>query len=113
MNNDARRLRHGQADQSAALDQSIEDDEPANAAIVVATTAPPPGETYPVAALAFYPVVRQEVGGDEVAGHAVGLANLDGVFRAANIGSAIPPQGTVGLLARLVPDGSYVFTYNG
>lgn len=113
MNNDARRARQTQAAQSAAVDQTFEDDEPANSALVVATTDPPDGETYPATALAFYPVVRQEVGGDELAGDAVTLTDLDGVFRAANIGQAVPPNGTGGLIARLVPDGYYVFVYHG
>ncbi|MDR3639059.1 MAG: hypothetical protein P4L84_34965 [Isosphaeraceae bacterium] len=68
--------------------------------------------TYPTSAKAYYAVQAQLVGGTETEGSA-GSYSSDGtsVFYALNLGSVIPPQGTI--VVCYYVDYRWVFRYDG
>jgi hypothetical protein len=96
-----RTIRHRQADIADRLDRLPIEDDPGGLVLVVKTVADPLGGTYPTAALRVYPVEIQQVGGTEAANQAVTFTATGKVRYAANIGSAVPPVNTNGILATL------------
>lgn len=68
--------------------------------------------TYPTAARRMYAVQITKPGGIEIEGQTVTIAAaVGGTFAAANLGSAIPPVGTVLIIDQV--DGYWTFVYDG
>lgn len=91
--NDARVLRERSLAAQEALDRSP-DLPPDAAAAVLAQTVE--ATTYPTTAAAFYAMKALECDGEEDEGTAVSfVAVSDEIFFSLNLGSAVPPVGTI------------------
>jgi hypothetical protein len=105
---DLRELRQRVAALERLLDR-LEAEAPAGEPCAVGTTAS--RGSYPTAAGRFYGMDVAEVIGDEAEGATPSLTGSSGPVFAANLGSAIPPAGTVLPIDRVAR--RWVFRYDG
>jgi hypothetical protein len=105
---DLRVIRDRQADAGDDLDRA--EVRPSNAGrtdVAITTTE----LTYPTAAGAWYSVTSQRIDGTEAEGASATFATTSGVFHAFNLGSKVPPAGTIVLIHCI--GGKWSFRYDG
>lgn len=110
--NEMRVQRRRQEDLEAEIGRSRQYGPDNGCEVLLGRTTAAADGGYPAAAQAFYSVEVLLAGGTETEGSPAVLTDLGYALLAANVGTAIPPVGT---LVRVddIPQGRYVFTYNG
>ena len=109
ISNDLRTQRDRQADAALDADLALGAAEALGSAAQLGMTISTQG--YPTSASAYYVLNPVDLGGAEVEGQAVEAVTIPGGFFAANLGTAIPPAGTI-VVCHAVGK-RWVFRYDG
>jgi hypothetical protein len=106
--NDARTQRDRAAALDAVVDRMQSPPGDCNAAALFTTTTQ---VTYPTTATAFFAVLLTDVGSPEVEGGSATYTTGTAIFQALNIGTAVPPSGT--LVIAHATGGRWCFRFDG